>query len=145
MGLIFFLLNQTSDSLGTIPAVGRNQSAGTAASLFMYSRLSGFIVPLALITHTRTHIQRQAPAGCVWCQSGCTCSVRKEDYLLRLNRAFGTSGLLLRFSVSLIISFSCQITVNVSNRAADFRSSVHQCKHTPESRLKLSKRIELLY
>lgn len=55
----------------------------------------------------QTHTQRQAPAGCVWCQSGCTCSVSKEGYLLRLNRAFRTSGLLLCFSVSLIISFSC--------------------------------------
>lgn len=66
--------------------------------------------------------QRQAPAGCVWCQSGCTCSVSKEGYLLRLNRVFQTSGLLLHFSGSLIISFLCQ---NASNRAAEFRSSMH--------------------
>lgn len=48
-----------------------------------------------------------APTGCVWCQSGSTCSVSKEGYLLRLSRAFGTSGLLLHFSVSQMISFSC--------------------------------------
>lgn len=61
--LPYFSLNQTSESLATTPAVSRNQSAGTAASLFMHSRLSGFIVLLSLIKRTHKARLKQVVFG----------------------------------------------------------------------------------